>query len=216
MARARIKPVEVKTRASARRDAILRAARERVAEVGFREAQMTAVADAADVALGTLYRYFPSKALLMIDVVASVSQREVDAAADAAGLDGAATVRLGRAAWTFAARALKGRRLAHALVAEPVDPEIEAERWKYRRKLARVFEAIINEGIERNELPVQNVQASAACMVGCLFDGLVGPLALNSRTTERERRDKAIAIVGFCLRGVSGRNEVFSLTARKI
>lgn len=194
---------------SRRRAAILIAARDLVAEVGFKNAQMTAVAERASVALGTLYRYFPSKALLMIEVVALVSQREVDAAAGATMTEGSATQCLGLAAWTFAGRALKGRRLAHALVAEPVEPDIEAERLKYRRKLARVFETVIRDGIRRKEFPPQNVEASASCMVGSLFEGLVGPLVLDGQATDRERRDNAIAIVGFCLRGVSGRAETF-------
>jgi hypothetical protein len=49
------------------------------------------------------------------------------------------------------------------------------------------------------------VQASAACIVGSLFEGLVGPLALDSLTTDGERQAQARAIVAFCLRGVSGR-----------
>ena len=49
--------------------------------VGFRDTQMNAVAEKAGVALGTLYRYFPSKAELMVEVVANVAQREVDAVA---------------------------------------------------------------------------------------------------------------------------------------
>jgi AcrR family transcriptional regulator len=39
----------------------LRAARNLVAQVGFSDAQMVTVAERAGVALGPLYRYFPSK-----------------------------------------------------------------------------------------------------------------------------------------------------------
>jgi len=98
------------------------------------------------------------------------------------------------------------RKLAHALVAEPVEPEIESARLKYRRKLARVFEGIIEQGIREGEFPGQDVQASAACIVGSLFEGLVGPLALDSLSTA-ERQRQAKAIVAFCLRGTSGRME---------
>ncbi|HNM97251.1 MAG TPA: TetR family transcriptional regulator, partial [Marmoricola sp.] len=37
---------------------------------GFDAVQMRAVADAADVALGTLYRYFPSKIHLLVSALA--------------------------------------------------------------------------------------------------------------------------------------------------
>ncbi|MGE7471949.1 TetR/AcrR family transcriptional regulator [Bosea sp. NPDC003192] len=185
-----------------KRIAILRAARDLVTRVGFREAQMNAVAEEAGVALATLYRNFASKAELMVEVVGIVSQREVDAAAGMAVSDGSAAERLWAAAWVFASRALRGRRLAHALVAEPVEPEIETARLVYRRKLARVFETVIDHGIRTEEFPLQDPQASAACIVGSLFEGLVGPLALDGHRTDADREAHAKSIVTFCLRGV--------------
>ncbi|WP_308163173.1 TetR/AcrR family transcriptional regulator [Bradyrhizobium sp. SRL28] len=196
--------VRLRTPSPSKRASILRAARELVTGVGFRDTQMNAVAETAGVALGTLYRNFPSKAELMVEVVADVAQREVDAVAKVATENGTAAERLSASAWLFASRALLGRKLAHALVAEPVEPEIESARLKYRRKLARVFEGIIEQGIRDGEFPVQDVQASAACIVGSLFEGLVGPLALDSLSTA-ERQRQAKAIVAFCLRGTSGR-----------
>jgi AcrR family transcriptional regulator len=197
--------VRPRTPSPSKRASILRAARELVTGVGFRDTQMNAVAETAGVALGTLYRYFPSKAELMVEVVANVAQREVDAVAKIA-VNGTAAERLSASAWLFASRALLGRKLAHALVAEPVEPEIESARLKYRRKLARVFEGIIEQGIRDGEFPAQDVPASAACIVGSLFEGLVGPLALDSLSTG-ERQGQAKAIVAFCLRGTSGRME---------
>lgn len=83
-------------------------------------------------------------------------------------------------------------------------PEIESARLKYRRKLARVFEGIIEQGIRDREFPAQDVQASAACIVGSLFEGLVGPLALDG-LSPAERQREAKAIVAFCVRGTSGK-----------
>jgi AcrR family transcriptional regulator len=211
MARASQSPKVVRIRSSAsdKRIAILRAARALVADVGFRETQMTAVAEAAGVALGTLYRYFPSKAELMVEIVGLVSQREVDVAAGVAMGDGSAVERLAQAAWAFASRAVRGRKLGHALVAEPVEPEIEAARLQYRRKLARVFETIIEQGIRGDEMPVQDIQAAAACIVGSLFEGLVGPLASDTSSSVEDRYRQTISVVGFCLRGVCGRTISF-------
>jgi AcrR family transcriptional regulator len=211
MARASQLPRDVRIRSSAsdKRIAILRAARALVADLGFRETQMTSIAEGASVALGTLYRYFPSKAELMVEVVGLVSQREVDVAAGVAMGDGSAVERLAQAAWTFASRAVRGRKLAYALVAEPVEPEIEAARLQYRRKLARVFETIIEQGIRSEEMPEQNIQAAAACIVGSLFEGLVGPLASDTSSSIEDRYRQTISVVGFCLRGVCGRTISF-------
>src|SRR3954471_18489839 len=54
----------------ARRHRILRAAAELATEGGFDAVQMREVAERADVALGTLYRYFPSKIHLLVSVLA--------------------------------------------------------------------------------------------------------------------------------------------------
>lgn len=52
----------------ARRQRILRAARDLAAVGGYEAVQMRQVAAEADVALGTLYRYFPSKEQLLVSV----------------------------------------------------------------------------------------------------------------------------------------------------
>jgi TetR/AcrR family transcriptional regulator, cholesterol catabolism regulator len=53
-----------------RRRRILEAATALAAKGGFEQMQMRAVAEHADVALGTLYRYFPSKIHLLVSVLA--------------------------------------------------------------------------------------------------------------------------------------------------
>ncbi|QYJ04889.1 TetR family transcriptional regulator [Nocardioides panacisoli] len=61
-----------------RRKRILDATYALASEGGFDAVQMRAVADQADVALGTLYRYFPSKIHLLV----SALQREFESAVD--------------------------------------------------------------------------------------------------------------------------------------
>ena len=50
------------------RERITTAARELIAEGGYVEAQVAPVADRAGVAVGTVYRYFPSKSELFAEV----------------------------------------------------------------------------------------------------------------------------------------------------
>lgn len=57
-----------------RRRRILEAATTLAAKGGFERVQMRAVSEHADVALGTLYRYFPSKIHLLVSVLAQQFQ----------------------------------------------------------------------------------------------------------------------------------------------
>jgi len=59
----------------ARRRRILQAAAELATEGGFDAVQMREVAERAEVALGTLYRYFPSKIHLLVSVLADEMER---------------------------------------------------------------------------------------------------------------------------------------------
>src|SRR6478752_5682592 len=102
---------------AARHDAILAAACEAAAEGGMAAVQIAPVAARAGIATGTVYRYFPSKTDLVAALAAALS--------------------------TFAARALERRRLAFALMAEPVEPEVDRARISYRQALVGEFEQLI-------------------------------------------------------------------------
>src|SRR6201990_166784 len=78
---------QVVKRRAARRRAVLAAARDAAAEAGMAAVQIAPVAVRANVAAGTVYRYFPSKADLISELIADVSRDELAAirrAADAA------------------------------------------------------------------------------------------------------------------------------------
>ena len=78
---------QVVKRLAARRSAILAAARDAAADGGMAAVQIAPVAIRANVAAGTVYRYFPSKADLISELIADVSRDELAAirrAADAA------------------------------------------------------------------------------------------------------------------------------------
>ena len=78
---------------------------------------------------------------------------------------------------TFAERALRRPRLAWALIAEPVDPLVDAERIAYRREYARRLVEALRAAIDTGEIPEQNVELTAAALVGGVGEALVGPLS---------------------------------------
>jgi AcrR family transcriptional regulator len=186
------------------RERIVTAARGLVAHGGYAEAQVAAVASRAGVATGTVYRHFPSKADLFAEVFRNASQHEVDAVVEAAAdTDSSAAARIATAVETFARRALRGRRLAWALIAEPVDPSVEAERLVFRRAYRDAFADVIAAGVESGELPRQDPATSAAALVGAIGEALVGPV--SPTTSARGGEALVDALRDFCIRSVTGK-----------
>jgi AcrR family transcriptional regulator len=161
----------------ARHEAIMAAARALASEGGMGSVQMAAVAARAGIAAGTVYRYFPAKSDLIATLVASQSAAEIAALNRAGDAAPGPLSALAAAIVTFAARALASRRLAFAMIAEPVEPELEAARLRYRGALAGAFEIRIRSALERGHLPEQDAAVAAAALVGALIEGLIGPLA---------------------------------------
>ncbi|MCW4456557.1 TetR/AcrR family transcriptional regulator [Flavobacterium sp. MXW15] len=183
------------------RERILLAARRLVAAGGYRNAPVTAVAAAAGVSTGLIYRHFPSKAELFVEVLTAAVTHEVEILAAIAAQPLPAPERLRLAVASFVRRAMAGPGLAYAFIAEPVDPEVEAERIRCRRLFGDVFRQIVAEGVAAGELPPQDLDVAAACIVGAYTEALVGPTA-PSRDGTRDGEHLVEAICGFCLRAV--------------
>jgi AcrR family transcriptional regulator len=165
--------------ASGTRERLLTAAQELIEEGGYGAASVIAIAERAGLAAGTLYRHFPSKEDLFVEVFRAVCSREERAMRLAAETSAAADAaeRLEIVLATFARRALRNPRLAWALIAEPVDPRVDAERLAYRARYAELIAAGLRDGIDAGELPAQNVDLTAAALVGGCGEALVGPLS---------------------------------------
>lgn len=165
--------------ATGTRERLLTAARELIEEGGYGAASVVAIAGRAGLAAGTLYRHFASKEDLFVEVFRSVCGREERAMRQAAQASAvaAAAERLEIVLATFARRALRNPRLAWALIAEPVDPRVDAERIAYRATYAAVIATDLAAGIAAGELPAQDVALTAAALVGGCGEALVGPLS---------------------------------------
>ena len=162
------------------RERLLQAAQQLIEEGGYGAASVAAIADRAGVAAGTLYRHFASKEELFVEVFRSVCDREVRAmqsVAEAMPPEASHVDRLETVLATFAQRALRRPRLAWALIAEPVDPLVDAERLAYRARYSELTADALRAGIAAGELPEQNVELTAAALVGGCGEALVGPLS---------------------------------------
>lgn len=163
-------------------------------------ASVQAIARRAGVSAGALYRHFPSKAHLFVEVLREASNRDLAAIDDAAS-SGTVVERLEFAVATHARRALRNRRLSWALLYEPVDVLVDEERLIHRRRYCRHMAGLLRQGIDNGEIPVQNVELSAAALVGAIAESLVGPLSPVAGSMESVE-DIVATLVRFCRRSV--------------
>ncbi|NYG54304.1 TetR family transcriptional regulator [Nocardioides perillae] len=166
----------VQERLDATRSTLVQAASELVAEHGYAGCSVAAVAERAGVATGSVYRHHAGKGALFAEVFRVATAREVAAVAAALAGSGPVSERAAAGVQTFATRALRAPRMAWALLAEPVDPLVEAERLAFRRAYRDLFAALVAEGVASGELPAQDPEVTAAAVVGAIAEALVVPL----------------------------------------
>ena len=164
-------------RLAARHDAIVAAACEIAAQGGMAALQIAPVAERAGIATGTVYRYFPSKTELVAALVAALTQREMAALEGAASAAPGPLSALAAAIATFAGRALARRRLAFALLAEAVEPEVDRARGAYSQALAAQFERLVRRALDAARLPEQDAALAASALLGALIEGTIGARA---------------------------------------
>jgi AcrR family transcriptional regulator len=187
------------------RERLVAGARELLEEGGYGAASVQAIADRVGVSAGALYRHFQSKAELFVEVFRDTAKRDLAAIDDAAGA-GTCLERLTAAVAAHATRALRRRRLAWALLYEPVDPLVDAERLVYRRTYCRHMAGLLRQAVAAGEIPDQNVELSAAALVGAIAESLVGPLSpVAGQMTAQE--DIIATLVRFCRRSVGAADE---------
>jgi AcrR family transcriptional regulator len=201
------RPTErTEARKAATRERIVSAALEQVGEGGYASASVQAVAERAGVAVGTVYRHFPSKADLFAEVFRRAAQRELDVVVEVAAKNGRpASQRIAAAVEAFCRRALAGPVLAYAQIAEPADPAVEAERLTLRRGYRDAFQRVLDDGVRAGELRAHDTRTVAAALVGALGEALVGPL---SEPGTRRREALVAGLVEFCLNALPRKEEV--------
>jgi AcrR family transcriptional regulator len=172
-----LRVIEPPRRGHETRARLLRAAVEVLDEGGYAAASVVAIAARAGVATGTLYRHFPSKADLFVELFRSIGDAELTAMTEAAAEMRSAAEELDAVIETFAGRALSRPRLSWALVYEPLDPPVDAERVRYRRAYARRMAQFVRERVDAGDLPDQDPDTTAAALIGGIVEALVSPLS---------------------------------------
>jgi AcrR family transcriptional regulator len=188
---------QVVKRLAARRSAILAAARDAAADGGMAAVQIAPVAVRANVAAGTVYRYFPSKAELISELIAEVSRDELAAIRRAAETAPGPSSALAAAVTTVAVHVLSQRKLAWGILAEPVDVDVSASRLASRREISGEIAARIDAAVRAGHLPAQDTALAATA-----HEALVGPLAPDNMDDPAKLRDAVQTVTLLALRAV--------------
>jgi AcrR family transcriptional regulator len=193
---------QVVKRLAARRLAILAAARAAAAEGGMAAVQIAPVAMRAHVAAGTVYRYFPSKADLISELIAEVTRDELAAIRRAADAAPGPSSALAASVTTVAVHVLSHRKLAWGILAEPVDVDVSSSRLESRRAIAGELETRIAAAVRAGHLPAQDTAIAATALLGALHEALVGPLAPDNVDDPARLRDAVQTVTLLALRAV--------------
>lgn len=164
--------------------------------------QIAPVAARANVAAGTVYRYFPSKADLISELITEVSRDKLAAIRRAADAAPGPSSALAAAVFTVAMHVLSQSKLAWGILAEPVDVDVTASRLASRREIVDEIVGRIDAAVRAGHLPAQDTRLAATALLGALHEALVGPLAPDDLDDPAKLRDAAQSVTLLALRAV--------------
>jgi len=168
------RPPDERLRQRRRRDLLL-AAIEVFARRGYQRTEVQEIADAAGVAKGTVYRYFPSKRALFL-AAADFSMLELTEAVDrAVSRVNDPVMRLQQAAEAVAAYFQAHPERVELLAQERAEfrGEIPPTHLIYRERRRERFEATIRQAIEGGMLPAVPVRPLANALYYLLFGAIL-------------------------------------------
>lgn len=178
----------VQSRLDAAREHLVTQATTVVAEIGWANASVTAVAAAAGMSVGSVYQHFPSKRALAVEVFRRASGREVEVLGEVLREGaGSPAERIAAGVEVFARRAMERRGLAHALLAAPAEAALGTERLEFRRRYREVFAEVVEEGVAAGQLPDQDPGVTAAALTGAIGEVLVDPLSAPADVDAADR-----------------------------
>lgn len=191
------------------RESILQSARELIAEGGFKDAQVQAIADKSGVSSGLVYRYFENKNQILIEVLSRAITGEVDILNNIAQTDLRAKQKLHKAVTTFVKRALNSPQLSYSLMFEPVDPTIEHERFRSKQLIKQSIKEILAEGKVNGEFGFEDLNTAALCVVGAMTFVVIEPLnpSRNVIFDDSYKGYFVKQIADFCVNAVESRGD---------
>ncbi|WP_353142071.1 TetR/AcrR family transcriptional regulator [Acinetobacter pragensis] len=183
---------------------ILQAARELISQGGFKDAQIQAIAERAGVSSGLVYRYFANKSQVLIEVLSDAIQHEIRILNHIAEENASPTVKLQKAVTAFVKRAMNSPQLAYSLMFEPVDAELEHERFRSKQLIKQSIKGVLAEGKISGEFSFEDLDTAALCVVGAMTFVVIEPLNPSRNVMfDQNYKDYFVKQVAeFCLNAV--------------
>lgn len=191
------------------REAILQSARELIAQGGIKDAQIQAIAERAGVSSGLVYRYFDNKSQVLIEVLSEAIQHEVKILNHIAESELTSKQKLDKAVTTFVKRAMNSPQLAYSLMFEPVDAELEHERFRSKQLIKQSIKEILAAGKINGEFGFEDLNTAALCVVGAMTFVVIEPLNPSRGVMfEQNHKDYFVKqIAEFCVNAVQVQEE---------
>lgn len=191
------------------REAILQSARELIAQGGIKDAQIQAIAERAGVSSGLVYRYFDNKSQVLIEVLSEAIQHEVKILNHIAESELSSKQKLDKAVTTFVKRAMNSPQLAYSLMFEPVDAELEHERFRSKQMIKQSIKEILAAGKINGEFGFEDLNTAALCVVGAMTFVVIEPLNPSRNVMfDQNYKDYFVKqIAEFCVNAVQVQEE---------
>ncbi len=191
------------------RQAILQSARELIAQGGIKDAQIQAIAERAGVSSGLVYRYFDNKSQVLIEVLSEAIQHEVKILNHIAESELTSKQKLDKAVTTFVKRAMNSPQLAYSLMFEPVDAELEHERFRSKQLIKQSIKEILAAGKINGEFGFEDLNTAALCVVGAMTFVVIEPLNPSRNVMfDQNYKDYFVKqIAEFCVNAVQVQEE---------
>lgn len=163
----------------AKRTAMMQAAVRVFAEKGYHAATVRDIVTAANVAIGTFYFYFPDKETLFVYLYEETADFLLQSVRQAvSGQAGELGRQIAAGVQTYVNLAVYEPTVVQLLLVGGVGavPSLTEKRLVFRRQLVRVWQRVIDKGVDAGSLPEQNSRRSAEFVAGGLDEILLSLL----------------------------------------
>lgn len=175
---------------------------------GFNALTIATLAQQSGLAVGSVYKHFKSKELLLEQVYGDLCVNNLILDTKQIEVSSNAKEQLSIALEQFFSQALMADKLAYSLFYEPISPVIDRKRLAFKQQFSQVFTGIISLGIQQNLFLNQDPTLSANAIVGILTESLLIPLHWQHQQMPTFERIKLIQqCQQFCLRAISYRGD---------